>query len=240
MFLKLPVEIRLQIYRLLLVRHYVAPWNGRSYDFPPRRYAKILRVCRLMHHEAIPVLYGENKFDMGLMRTLSAANCQFIQHTFHLPRYKILHDGIELDHIYFSKSTADPEGKPFKTLTIGVYNLFQTQKTPFAVHIGLGAGKHTSVLVKGTLQGSRGDDFDFGREPFCVRQTFSLDFPAETVIVDVGCLQQVGYELLTAFEAGGWGFRVVRGREKPMREEERTKIELVWAMKGSGTVPLST
>ena len=60
-FLNLPLEIRSSIYDLLLV----AP-NGimtcSHKDFNP--HPQILRVCRQIHTEASPILYGKNQFHL--------------------------------------------------------------------------------------------------------------------------------------------------------------------------------
>lgn len=58
--LDLPSELRLMIYRHLLVTPHCLDL-GRS-EFRPRPSVNILRTCRLIHGEAFHVLYGENRF----------------------------------------------------------------------------------------------------------------------------------------------------------------------------------
>ena len=66
-FLSLPPEIRLQIYRyLLLSRPWITPeLPARQYPYPyspTRIYPNVLRTCRMIHEEAFNVLFGENVF----------------------------------------------------------------------------------------------------------------------------------------------------------------------------------
>ncbi|KAF5641422.1 uncharacterized protein FTJAE_4074 [Fusarium tjaetaba] len=75
-FLTLPPEIRLQIYRLLLVSnahaelHYCTSKKFRlipkePWDCPLEIDPKILLTCRIINREATPVLYSENVFRRG-------------------------------------------------------------------------------------------------------------------------------------------------------------------------------
>ncbi|KAF5553617.1 hypothetical protein FNAPI_6694 [Fusarium napiforme] len=75
-FLTLPPEIRLQIYRLLLVSkahaelHYCTSKKFRlipkePWDCPLEIDPKILLTCRIVNEEAAPVLYSENVFRRG-------------------------------------------------------------------------------------------------------------------------------------------------------------------------------
>ena len=81
-FLKLPVEIRLLIYDLLLIagvldlgynyRWTIGPggiwWEGllRPYmGVGPYAEVGILRTCRQIYHEASPILYSKNNFEFG-------------------------------------------------------------------------------------------------------------------------------------------------------------------------------
>ena len=63
-FFSLPPELRLQIYRRLLCHHtriWIQPHGGRdTITFSPE--CAILRTCRRVYSEAMPVLYGENTF----------------------------------------------------------------------------------------------------------------------------------------------------------------------------------
>ena len=65
-FLRLPPEVRLQIYRLLLLSHQsvrmVRHSKNRSTSCPNGLFPAILSTCRLIHREATDVLYGENRF----------------------------------------------------------------------------------------------------------------------------------------------------------------------------------
>ena len=64
--LRLPPEIRLMIYRLLLISDSTIrmQWlhNENYIRHPNGLFPAILSVCHLMHSEAIDVLYGENVF----------------------------------------------------------------------------------------------------------------------------------------------------------------------------------
>ena len=64
--LRLPPELRLQIYRLLLLSDRTVRMVWRQDDeaipLPNCLFPAILRTCRLIHNEAISVLYGENVF----------------------------------------------------------------------------------------------------------------------------------------------------------------------------------
>ncbi len=60
MLLRLPGEIRNQIYGLLLVAP--PPCTHRPLGSTPQIYPQILSVCRQIHHEATDVLYGKNTF----------------------------------------------------------------------------------------------------------------------------------------------------------------------------------
>ena len=65
--LDLPAEIRQIIYRGLLVNNFNGDegrlWFSRwSVTHPYEICGQLLRVCRLIHKEAAPILYGENEF----------------------------------------------------------------------------------------------------------------------------------------------------------------------------------
>lgn len=67
-FLSLPAEIRIEIYRLVL-RQSTPVRPGRSSssywpDFPLKLSAQLLRTCRQIHAEGLPILYGENTFSI--------------------------------------------------------------------------------------------------------------------------------------------------------------------------------
>ncbi|KAL9105718.1 MAG: hypothetical protein Q9227_009158 [Pyrenula ochraceoflavens] len=66
-FLHLPAEIRFEIYRYLLVRDKPArlSWPHKRWLVNAGRQPAILRCCRLIHDEALIVLYGENQIDLG-------------------------------------------------------------------------------------------------------------------------------------------------------------------------------
>ncbi|KAF4436146.1 hypothetical protein FACUT_6718 [Fusarium acutatum] len=75
-FLTLPAEIRLEIYRLLLVSkahaelHYCTSKKFRlipkePWDCPLEIHPKILLTCRVINKEATPILYSENVFRRG-------------------------------------------------------------------------------------------------------------------------------------------------------------------------------
>lgn len=59
--LDLPPELRLMIYRLLLVRPH--DLNPEIWASGPQPSVGLLRTNRLLHREAFHVLYGENKFE---------------------------------------------------------------------------------------------------------------------------------------------------------------------------------
>lgn len=59
-FLRLPGEIRNQIYGLLLIAP--PPSTPRQLGSNPPIYPEILRVCRQIHREATDILYGKNIF----------------------------------------------------------------------------------------------------------------------------------------------------------------------------------
>lgn len=64
--LRLPPEIRLMIYRLLLISDSTIRmrWMNKEHYLrqPNSLFPSVLSVCHLMHREAIDVLYGENVF----------------------------------------------------------------------------------------------------------------------------------------------------------------------------------
>ena len=64
--LRLPSEIRLKIYRLLLLSNVTLRMRlmkGDDSDYPPNcLYLSILSTCQLVYYEAMSVLYGENVF----------------------------------------------------------------------------------------------------------------------------------------------------------------------------------
>lgn len=65
-FLHLPPEIRLEVYRyLLLSKHTIRMTRQLDYHFvfrPNFVFPAILRTCKLIHSEAMTILYGENLF----------------------------------------------------------------------------------------------------------------------------------------------------------------------------------
>jgi hypothetical protein len=61
-FLSLPVELRLKIYRFLLVIARPSPGPESQALSVDRPHPAILRACKQIHGEATPVLYGENIF----------------------------------------------------------------------------------------------------------------------------------------------------------------------------------
>lgn len=86
-FLDLPVELRLQIYRIYVPRNYVIFNNARAFTeefdfvFYEDRALRMLRifpqipfttdflvVCKQVTEESLDVLYGENRFEMDLAR----------------------------------------------------------------------------------------------------------------------------------------------------------------------------
>jgi hypothetical protein len=84
-FDKLPLEIRLLVYRELLVSEKtivgLSMMVGKerlkrrmqsNYDPIPDIDAAILRTCRKAYNEAIDTLYGENLFKFSSIRTLNA------------------------------------------------------------------------------------------------------------------------------------------------------------------------
>lgn len=68
-FMALPAEIRLMVYRELLVRDEPGRLDGLEYDWSNnpdvygRRYAVVLRVSKQIYKEALPVLYQENEIE---------------------------------------------------------------------------------------------------------------------------------------------------------------------------------
>lgn len=63
MILRLPPELRLQIYRLLLLSDQTVRMTWcHAIPRPNCLFPTILRTCRLIHNEAMSVLYGENVF----------------------------------------------------------------------------------------------------------------------------------------------------------------------------------
>jgi hypothetical protein len=80
------------IYRLLFCPTLEPILTGLSLAGPLRRSAQLLRVCRLCHSEASPVLYGENRFSLywtcsstgfcflDFFENIGPANWQFIRH----------------------------------------------------------------------------------------------------------------------------------------------------------------
>ncbi|KAI9861266.1 MAG: hypothetical protein M1813_005439 [Trichoglossum hirsutum] len=66
LLLRLPPELRLEIYRLLLLsdRSVRMTWSqDKDSPFPPNcLFPAILRTCRIIYDEAAGVLYGENVF----------------------------------------------------------------------------------------------------------------------------------------------------------------------------------
>ncbi|KAH8592262.1 hypothetical protein B0O99DRAFT_597308 [Bisporella sp. PMI_857] len=73
-FLALPIEIRLLIYRLLLLSN-----SAISY-IPSRLHPAILATCRQINSEAREVLYGENTFWIGV----TSSSC--LSYAIHFPR----------------------------------------------------------------------------------------------------------------------------------------------------------
>lgn len=77
---KLPIELRLKIYRHLLVTQddtkdpgsLVRRMNRFDAHFrkPPDFDATILRACRQVYTEALPILYGENIFECSALEGL--------------------------------------------------------------------------------------------------------------------------------------------------------------------------
>jgi len=65
-FLSLPAEVRNMIYRLVLC--YPSP-AGRQYEGRLDWGAQLLRTCRQIHAEALPILYGENIFEIEIYNT---------------------------------------------------------------------------------------------------------------------------------------------------------------------------
>jgi hypothetical protein len=61
-FLDLPAEIRIEIYNLLLVERQTVRIPGRLLNL----YPPVLRVCKQIHAEAAPILYGRNKMRLAL------------------------------------------------------------------------------------------------------------------------------------------------------------------------------
>lgn len=90
-FLDLPPELRLWIYRELLVVD-----NSRT----GKVHAALLRTSRLIHKEAKPVLYGENKFSVwsGISKGAHAySRSQALQFTHvHFPGHDLLYEESEL------------------------------------------------------------------------------------------------------------------------------------------------
>lgn len=61
--LRLPLELRLKIYRLLLLSDQTVRMKWLSNNPRPTcLFPAVLRTCRLIHDEAMGVLYGENVF----------------------------------------------------------------------------------------------------------------------------------------------------------------------------------
>lgn len=85
LFAKLPPEIRIQVYRLLLTTTAVlnagADIENTAYtlttdDNDPKNVSgvdsAVMRTCRKMYHETLPVLYGENRFKFRTKDDLEA------------------------------------------------------------------------------------------------------------------------------------------------------------------------
>src|ERR1700722_3376414 len=67
-FLDLPVEIRIDIYDLLLVQRRAVSFHGRLLNDTVKFnvYPHVLRVCRQIHEEAASVFYGRNEMRLLL------------------------------------------------------------------------------------------------------------------------------------------------------------------------------
>ncbi|KAL8826370.1 MAG: hypothetical protein Q9191_003840 [Dirinaria sp. TL-2023a] len=77
-FLDLPLELRLKVYRLLVVvpsKQHITPWPV----YMPRLSVAMLRVCSQVYREARSVLYGENRFlcTLSLPRTFGLPSQPF-------------------------------------------------------------------------------------------------------------------------------------------------------------------
>jgi hypothetical protein len=68
-FMKLPTELRLQVYRHLLIsKHTVGMKKDEDEDEGVHDlHPEILRTCQQVYDEAVEVLYGENTFDIYLI-----------------------------------------------------------------------------------------------------------------------------------------------------------------------------
>lgn len=75
-FLTLPPEIRYQIYEELLVTTYILDTRFMAYTTFASLSPQLLAVCRQIHAEAMPILYGRNTFEahMDLLTDLPYIN----------------------------------------------------------------------------------------------------------------------------------------------------------------------
>lgn len=71
-FLKLPIEIRFQVYEYVLVRR-VKAYSQEGFQllapFEGRMDVGILRTCRQVYNESLPILYGRNQFLLNASKT---------------------------------------------------------------------------------------------------------------------------------------------------------------------------
>ncbi|KAK3309281.1 uncharacterized protein B0T15DRAFT_509660 [Chaetomium strumarium] len=74
MFLSLPAELRIKVYRLVLCYpDAIGEWSktlGTAWlENPSRLGSQLLRICKQIHADALPILYGENTFELEISNT---------------------------------------------------------------------------------------------------------------------------------------------------------------------------
>lgn len=138
-FLSLPAELRLRIYKLLLVRprpltvHY-APGSERTLG--------ILGACKVTYREAAPVLYGQNRLDFTdvsaiaaerFLRWVGARNADSVRHiAIHLPA---LRHGIRPGGDAAARRNVQAALAPFARHCPGLRTVTLTHTTPVIQHL---------------------------------------------------------------------------------------------------------
>jgi hypothetical protein len=98
-FIDLPIEIRNEIYRLLLVNPLLEESSsvGLYEEFNPHKYElspALLQVSKQIHHEASSILYGQNRFFL----TVIYDSCRAFS-----PIFRYIRGGFRLDTVLVAR-----------------------------------------------------------------------------------------------------------------------------------------
>ena len=234
-FMDLPAELRLHIYRILLVRNMQVTYPNFPIKLPhvERRDLVILRTSWIIYEEALPILYGENTIQTNRKQLLEFEKRGHLRclikalSVYYLCVFERNNGG---DSVYLEGIRTLSEGySALQQLTVHAEDFF---KEPTMAFVGRVAetvsrrsergGKVPRLKVHGVFfslfvdEGSKKDLYERTRarmvQNLKTMPELLLDMPLESIMLCVRLGGDCTTEVLRDFTCPGWGFERLQGK----------------------------